>query len=461
MNKRRAYNLCMESELVSGFMTEHSAVIFVFFFLAEYASIVLICILTSIFFLGGYLLNYTPLIYFIKEMDLYLNDPYYFEPYYRDPYYSEPDYFELYYRDPDWENLCLNVTLLNTPASVNGNLLYDPLIEGIAHSLILGFKACVMIFVFIWARASLPRVRYDQLMSFCWTILLPLVIALIVLLPCILYGLEIIPTNVFIAYFVLKSGQCFATSRVTAKSTLLRSKYHVFVSLNSPPKPHAFVSLPVQLPVQSGLSSTSIPVFGVLIAISDAYSGIGNYNISLSIIYVVAFLLGVTILLCTEGGSSTNLHKEDEIHKEGETLKLKDKNKDKNNEKPPVLNVTYVVRDAIRAAYSKMILVDLNDASGVRLRLVWPQTSYKWRTVPVDGVMRTGLELPGRSDSYPEVQQPGLYTAIWVSAMINPNVFNFSAVTQGYPVITQPIAAYSLTTVGTGTGQTMKSLIRK
>jgi len=44
-----------ESELVSGFMTEHSASIFVFFFLAEYASIVLICILNSILFLGGYL----------------------------------------------------------------------------------------------------------------------------------------------------------------------------------------------------------------------------------------------------------------------------------------------------------------------------------------------------------------------------------------------------------------------
>ena len=41
-----------ESELVSGFMTEHSAVIFVFFFLAEYASIVLICIFTSILFRG-------------------------------------------------------------------------------------------------------------------------------------------------------------------------------------------------------------------------------------------------------------------------------------------------------------------------------------------------------------------------------------------------------------------------
>ena len=36
-------------------MTEHAAVVFVFFFLAEYASIVLICILTSVLFIGGYL----------------------------------------------------------------------------------------------------------------------------------------------------------------------------------------------------------------------------------------------------------------------------------------------------------------------------------------------------------------------------------------------------------------------
>jgi NADH-ubiquinone oxidoreductase chain 1 len=49
-----------ESELVSGFMTEHSASIFVFFFLGEYASILLICILNSILFLGGYL-NIVPI----------------------------------------------------------------------------------------------------------------------------------------------------------------------------------------------------------------------------------------------------------------------------------------------------------------------------------------------------------------------------------------------------------------
>ena len=57
----------LESELVSGFMTEHAAVIFVFFFLAEYASIVLICVLTSILFLGGYLYDYLPLFTLIQN----------------------------------------------------------------------------------------------------------------------------------------------------------------------------------------------------------------------------------------------------------------------------------------------------------------------------------------------------------------------------------------------------------
>jgi NADH-ubiquinone oxidoreductase chain 1 len=76
--------------------------------------------------------------------------------------------------------------------------LSDPLIEGAIYGLTLGLKACVMIFVFIWARASFPRIRYDQLMSFCWTILLPLVIAFIILLPCILYSFEIISSNVYL-----------------------------------------------------------------------------------------------------------------------------------------------------------------------------------------------------------------------------------------------------------------------
>lgn len=42
-----------ESELVTGFMTEHSAMPFVFFFLGEYCSIVLMASLSATFFLGG------------------------------------------------------------------------------------------------------------------------------------------------------------------------------------------------------------------------------------------------------------------------------------------------------------------------------------------------------------------------------------------------------------------------
>ena len=150
--------LLLESELVSGFMTEHAAVIFVFFFLAEYASIVLICILISILFLGGYLLNLMPLVYFIQFIDF-------------------DSYISIVHND-------------------NETLLSDPLIEGMLSGLTLGLKTCIMIFVFIWARASFPRIRFDQLMSFCWTILLPIVIAFIILVPCILYSFDIIPCNV-------------------------------------------------------------------------------------------------------------------------------------------------------------------------------------------------------------------------------------------------------------------------
>jgi NADH-ubiquinone oxidoreductase chain 1 len=90
-----------ESELVSGFMTEHAAVIFVFFFLAEYASIVLICILNTILFLGGYLLDFTYINYIISGF------------------------------------------------SSGFNVVMYPLIEGMIFGLTLGIKSCIMIFIFI------------------------------------------------------------------------------------------------------------------------------------------------------------------------------------------------------------------------------------------------------------------------------------------------------------------------
>jgi NADH-ubiquinone oxidoreductase chain 1 len=119
-----------ESELVSGFMTEHAAVVFVFFFLAEYASIVLICILTTILFLGGYL--YNNIVFFIFNLIQYINFDYYLE------YMANKEI---------WFSI--------------------PLVEGLLYGISLGLKSCIMIFIFIWVRASFPRIRFDQLMSFC------------------------------------------------------------------------------------------------------------------------------------------------------------------------------------------------------------------------------------------------------------------------------------------------------
>ena len=118
-----------ESELVAGFFTEHSSIIFVFFFLAEYTSIVLFSCITAILFLGGY------------------NMP----------------------------NLIINDSVLNI------------------QSIILGLKTCIFCFMFVWFRATLPRLRYDQLIEFCWLNLLPVAVAFIILIPSILVAFDIAP----------------------------------------------------------------------------------------------------------------------------------------------------------------------------------------------------------------------------------------------------------------------------
>jgi NADH-ubiquinone oxidoreductase chain 1 len=119
-----------ESELVAGFFVEHSSIIFVFYFLAEYSSIVLFSLITAIFFLGGY----------------------------------------------NFPELFINNTVINL------------------QSIILGLKTCLFCFLFVWFRATLPRVRFDQIIVFCWTALLPMVMAFIILVPSILIAFDIVPS---------------------------------------------------------------------------------------------------------------------------------------------------------------------------------------------------------------------------------------------------------------------------
>jgi NADH-ubiquinone oxidoreductase chain 1 len=118
-----------ESELVAGFFTEHSSVPFVFFFLAEYTSIVLFSCITSILFLGGY-----------HMPELFINDSF------------------------------INL-----------------------QSIILGLKTCIFCFMFVWFRATLPRMRYDALIDLCWLNLLPVCVAFIILVPSILIAFNISP----------------------------------------------------------------------------------------------------------------------------------------------------------------------------------------------------------------------------------------------------------------------------
>lgn len=224
-----------ESELVSGFMTEHSAVIFVFFFLAEYASIVLICIINSILFLGGYILDvdlfifvfifllekasilfinvFTVfifiinilisiidfLIYIVEDMvekiaGLSIKNAFfelYYEYKYISSYVHDMNYRLLY------EHHNIDHSFFQYVNDIDDSVYnYNPSIESVIHSIIIGCKTCIMIFIFIWARASFPRIRFDQLMLYCWTVLLPVVIASIILVPCILYGFEIMPCNI-------------------------------------------------------------------------------------------------------------------------------------------------------------------------------------------------------------------------------------------------------------------------
>jgi len=105
-----------ESEIVAGFHVEYSAMTFSVFFLAEYANMILISVLTSIMFLGGWL----------------------------SPFEGIPLLGELFAPVP-----------------------------GIVWLLL---KASFFLFLYLWFRATFPRYRYDQIMRLGWKVFIPITI---------------------------------------------------------------------------------------------------------------------------------------------------------------------------------------------------------------------------------------------------------------------------------------------
>lgn len=101
-----------EQELVGGFHTEYSGFRFAMFFLAEYINMFNMCAITATFFLGGWL-------------------------------------------GPTFENFL------------------PPFLSSIMPIIWLGVKTFSLLFIFVWIRATLPRLRYDQLMELGWKRLIP------------------------------------------------------------------------------------------------------------------------------------------------------------------------------------------------------------------------------------------------------------------------------------------------
>ncbi|MEC8078137.1 MAG: NADH-quinone oxidoreductase subunit NuoH [Pseudomonadota bacterium] len=115
-----------ESEIVAGFHVEYSGMAFAMFFLAEYMNLILISILTSIMFFGGWL---SP-----------------FQGTFLDSYFA--------------------------------------FIPGFVW---LSLKTIFFVFVFLWLRATLPRYRYDQIMRLGWKVFLPITFFWLTVIGILIY----------------------------------------------------------------------------------------------------------------------------------------------------------------------------------------------------------------------------------------------------------------------------------
>lgn len=109
-----------ESEIVAGFHVEYSGIGFAIFFLAEYASMILISTLMTLLFCGGWL----------------------------SPFEGVP---------------------------VLGDIFF--VVPGIVWLLL---KVSFFLFVYLWVRATFPRYRYDQLMRLGWKVLIPVTIVWVI-----------------------------------------------------------------------------------------------------------------------------------------------------------------------------------------------------------------------------------------------------------------------------------------
>ncbi len=151
-----------ETELVAGFHTEYSSFKFAMFFMAEYANMITVSCLATILFFGGWLSPFPE----SWRWQLYLPGAGLLAL----ALYCAYDTVT-HMRGIARIQLAV-VTLLALAAGIICLIpSVGPVIQGPFWFIT---KVGLFLFIYVWVRGTLPRFRYDQLMSFGWKLLLPI-----------------------------------------------------------------------------------------------------------------------------------------------------------------------------------------------------------------------------------------------------------------------------------------------
>ncbi len=159
-----------ESELVAGFHTEYASFKFAMFFIAEYTSMITVSCLCSILFFGGWLSPFPASWTFTHYLPSFLLIPFGLWVIW-DGLRYETIFGKLILPGVGTVITALGVLFIAFPA-VN---------EFAQGPFWLLSKIFVFLFIYVWMRGTLPRFRYDQLMSFGWKLLLPVSLANVVI----------------------------------------------------------------------------------------------------------------------------------------------------------------------------------------------------------------------------------------------------------------------------------------
>lgn len=159
-----------ESELVAGYHTEYASMKFAMFFIAEYTSMITVSCLATILFFGGWVSPFPASWTFTHYLPSVLLIPF---------------GAWLVFDGIRYETIFGRI-LLPGVGSLLALLgialaLFPSVNEAIQGPFWFLGKVFAFLFFYIWMRGTLPRFRYDQLMSFGWKFLLPVAIANVVI----------------------------------------------------------------------------------------------------------------------------------------------------------------------------------------------------------------------------------------------------------------------------------------